>query len=75
LGCWISPCYGPFLLGTHFETCGLFISLMFKFFPGFGEPWVAETGNTEPLDMGAHLYFEWTNAKYFHYSSIAMFNS
>jgi len=32
LGCWISPCYGPFLLGTHFETYELLISLIFQFF-------------------------------------------
>jgi hypothetical protein len=34
LGCWISPCYGPFSFGAHFETCKLFIYLIFKFFFG-----------------------------------------
>jgi hypothetical protein len=28
LGCWISPCYGPFSLGGSFETCEKFISLI-----------------------------------------------
>jgi len=27
LGCWTSPCYGPFSHGTCFETYELFISL------------------------------------------------
>jgi len=30
LGCWISACYGPFLLGARFETYELFISLIFR---------------------------------------------
>jgi hypothetical protein len=34
LGCWISPCYGPFSRGTHFETYESFISLIFQFFSG-----------------------------------------
>jgi hypothetical protein len=34
LGCWISPCYGPFSLGGRFEAYKLFISLIFKFFGG-----------------------------------------
>jgi hypothetical protein len=38
LGCWISPCYGPFSLGVRFETYELFISLIFKFFSGRGKP-------------------------------------
>jgi hypothetical protein len=50
LGCWISPCYGPFLLGEHFETYELFISLIFKF---FFRP--RETMDTVSVDMGAHL--------------------
>jgi hypothetical protein len=38
---WISPCYGPFLLGAHFETYGPFISLIFKIFlGGRGKPWI-----------------------------------
>jgi hypothetical protein len=32
LGCWISPCYGPFSFGERFETYEPFISLIFKFF-------------------------------------------
>jgi hypothetical protein len=32
LGCWISPCYGPFSLGASFETYVPFISLIFIFF-------------------------------------------
>jgi hypothetical protein len=36
LGCWISPCYGPFSLGARFETCEQFISLIFNFFSGRG---------------------------------------
>jgi hypothetical protein len=34
LGCWISPCYGPFSLGARFETYDPFISLIFQFFFG-----------------------------------------
>jgi hypothetical protein len=34
LGCWISPRYGPFSLGVHFETFEPFISLIFTFFSG-----------------------------------------
>jgi hypothetical protein len=34
LGCWISPCYGPFSLGARFETYEPFISLIFTFFFG-----------------------------------------
>jgi hypothetical protein len=36
LGCWISPCYGPFSLGASFETNEPFISLNLQFFFG---PW------------------------------------
>jgi hypothetical protein len=32
LGCWISPCYGSFMLGTCFETDKPFIFLTFKYF-------------------------------------------
>jgi hypothetical protein len=32
LGCWISPCYGPFLLGGRFETYELVISLIYIFY-------------------------------------------
>jgi hypothetical protein len=39
LSCWISPCYGPFSLGTHFETYEPFISLIFQFFSGCGKLW------------------------------------
>jgi hypothetical protein len=38
LGCWFSPCYGPFSLGAHFETYEPFISWNFKFFSGRGKP-------------------------------------
>ena len=34
LGCWISPCYGLYSLGMHFETYEQFISLIFQFFFG-----------------------------------------
>jgi len=34
LGCWISQCYGPFLLGAHFENYESFISLIFQIFFG-----------------------------------------
>jgi hypothetical protein len=36
LGCWISPCYGPFSLGARFGTYEPSISLIFKFFSGRG---------------------------------------
>jgi hypothetical protein len=32
LGCWLSPCYGPFSVGASFETYKPFISLIFLFF-------------------------------------------
>jgi hypothetical protein len=38
LGCWISACYGPFYNGARFETYEPFISLIFIFFSGGGEP-------------------------------------
>jgi hypothetical protein len=38
LGCRISPCYSPFLLGSSFETYEPFSSLIFQFFSGRGEP-------------------------------------
>jgi hypothetical protein len=31
----------------------LLISLIFKFFPRCGEPWITETTDTESADMGA----------------------
>jgi hypothetical protein len=44
LGCWISPCYGPFSLGWRFENYELFIPSIFKFFFfGCGKPWLTET--------------------------------
>jgi hypothetical protein len=56
LGCWISPCYGPFSLGGRFETYEQFICLIFKFFSSRGEPRLPETADTEPVDTGARLY-------------------
>jgi hypothetical protein len=50
LGCWISPWYGPFSLGAHFETYEPFISLIFKFFLGHGKPWITENAVTESMD-------------------------
>jgi hypothetical protein len=44
LGCWISPCYGPFWLGARFETYEPFIFLVFQIFfrvavnRGYGDP-------------------------------------
>jgi uncharacterized OsmC-like protein len=51
LGCWISPCYGPFSLGGRFETYEPFISLIFKFFFR-----LRQTADTESAHMGAKLY-------------------
>jgi hypothetical protein len=56
LGCWISPCYSPFSLGGRFETYEPFISLIFQFFSGRGEPQITETVGTESVDTGAQLY-------------------
>jgi hypothetical protein len=56
LGCGISPCYGPFSLGRHFEIYELFISLIFQFFSDCGEPRVTETMDTESMDTGAQLW-------------------
>jgi hypothetical protein len=44
LGCWISPCYGPFSLGERFETYEPFISLIFQIFSGRGELRVTNRG-------------------------------
>jgi hypothetical protein len=38
LGCWFSPCYGPFSLGARFETYETFIYLNFDFWEGRGKP-------------------------------------
>jgi hypothetical protein len=51
LGCWISPCYGPFSLGARFETYEPFISLIFQFFSGRSKQRITETA-----DMDVHLY-------------------
>jgi hypothetical protein len=53
LGWWISPCYGPFSLGAHFETYEPSISLIFTFFSG---PRITETADSESVDTGARLY-------------------
>jgi hypothetical protein len=55
LGCWISPCYGPFSFGGRFETYGLFVSSILQFFSGRGEPRITETADTESAGMEAHL--------------------
>jgi hypothetical protein len=56
LGCWISPCYGPFSLGGRFDTYEPFISLIFQvFFSGRGEPRITETADTESVNTGARL--------------------
>jgi hypothetical protein len=57
LGCWISLCYGPFSVGTHFETYEPFISLISKFFSGHSKTWITETAGTVSADTGrAQLY-------------------
>jgi hypothetical protein len=58
VGCWISPCYGPFSLGVHFETYETFISLIFQFFLGCGKMRITETMDTKSVDMGTRLYNE-----------------
>jgi hypothetical protein len=40
LGYWISPCYGPFSLGTRFETYETFLYFIFNFFSSRGKPWI-----------------------------------
>jgi hypothetical protein len=57
LGCWISPCYGPFSFGARFETYEPVISLIFQFFSGRGKPRVTESADTESVDTGARQYF------------------
>jgi hypothetical protein len=52
LGCWISPCYGLFSLGVHFETYELFISLIFNFFLYHGKLQTTETADSESVYMG-----------------------
>jgi hypothetical protein len=51
LACWISPYYGPFSLGRHFEIYEPFISLFFK--KKFSRH--VKLQITESADMGAHL--------------------
>jgi hypothetical protein len=55
LGCWISPCYGPFSLGGRFETYEPFISLIFQLFSG--PRWTAYNWNRGYwiIGYGAHL--------------------
>jgi hypothetical protein len=61
LGCWISPCYGPFSLGQCFESYKPLISLIFQFFGGRSEARVTETTDPESVDTGARLYLERKN--------------
>jgi hypothetical protein len=49
LGCWISPCYGPFSHEARFETYEPFISLIFKFIPSRGKPRLTETADIESV--------------------------
>jgi hypothetical protein len=58
LGCWISPCYGPFSLGTRFETYEPFISLIFQIVSGCSAPQITETADTESADMGVRLHIQ-----------------
>jgi hypothetical protein len=56
LGCWISPCYGPYSLGACFETFKPFNSFIFNFFSGRGKQQITEAADTESEDTGAQLY-------------------
>jgi hypothetical protein len=58
LGCWISPCYGPFLLVAPFEAHEPFISLTLIFVSGHGKPRITKTADTESVDTDARLYFD-----------------
>ena len=53
LGCWISPCYGPFPLGARFETYEPFIYLIFQILSGCGKPRITEIADTESTDTGS----------------------
>jgi hypothetical protein len=56
MGCWISPCYGPFSLGAGFETYEQFISLILKFFGlDRSKPRITETADAESGSTGAQL--------------------
>jgi hypothetical protein len=57
LGCWISPCYGPFSLAARFETYEPFNYLIFKS-SGRGKPRITETADTESVDTGSHLHID-----------------
>jgi hypothetical protein len=46
----------PLLLGTRFLTYEPYISLIFHFFSGRGQPWITETANTESADTAVHMY-------------------
>jgi hypothetical protein len=52
LGCWNSPCYGPFSLGAHFETYEPLISLIFNFFSDHSKLRITEIADTESADIG-----------------------
>jgi hypothetical protein len=55
LGCCISPCYGPFSLGTRFET----YELLFHQFSNFFQATV--TVDIESVDTEACLYNHYKN--------------
>jgi type III secretory pathway lipoprotein EscJ len=54
LGHLISPCYGPFSLGTRFETYEKFIYFILQFISGCGKLLITETADAESADMGAN---------------------
>jgi hypothetical protein len=56
LGCWISPRYSLFSLGTRFETYEMLISLKFLHFSGRSKLQITETMDTETVDTGARPY-------------------
>jgi hypothetical protein len=56
LGCWISPCYGPFSLGGLFESYQPFISLIFNFFSSRVFSRLNETADYEPVCTAAILW-------------------
>jgi hypothetical protein len=53
LGRWIPLCYGPFSLGTRFETYETFHLFNFQFFSGRVKSRITETADNESVGTGA----------------------
>jgi hypothetical protein len=57
LGCWDSPCFGPFSLGARFESHEVFFYVIL-FIYDRGKPRITEPTDIESVDMRSHLNFD-----------------